>query len=207
MYTQRISLEKALALESEGRIMIVSTGSSFDYVHENEGVWRDNYLALREKAPHVNAGNLFSHYTTPYLIEHMVRHDVDYAEWVFFRGVLNTDSSKIVNDNVEYVYILTNEDYPGLVKIGMTVKSPEKRLASINSTGVVNHWKLAFCLPLVPGSSFKVEQQVHKGFASRRHHAESLNDKEMFNVSLDEAIESVRTIGQHFTAGLPKFYN
>lgn len=207
MFTQRINLEKALSLESEGKIIIVSTATEGGYVHQNESNWRDNYTTLRMKAPNINPGNLFSFYPTPYMIEHLVESTEDSAQWIFFRGVLNTDSSKIVDDDVEYVYILTNEDYPGLVKIGMTVKSPEKRLASINSTGVVKHWKLAFCLPTLPGTSYKVEQQIHKTLASRRYHAESFNDKEMFNVGLEEAIDTVRTLGQYFTAGSPKFYN
>jgi hypothetical protein len=207
MYTQKIGLQKALELESAGKIIIVSTAAVNSHVHENEINWMDNYLTLRSKAPHVNSANIFNHFPTPYLIEHLL-YDAKYSSnWIFFRGVMNPDPSSISHDNVEYVYILTNDYYKDLVKIGMTIKSPESRLDSINSTGVVKHWKLAFSIPLLPGTSFKVEQQVHKSFASRRYHAESLNDKEMFNVSLQEAIDSVRSMGQYFAAGTPKFYN
>ena len=209
MYTQKISLEQALELEAVGKINIVSTHETPSLSHEREQIWRDNFHDLRLRVFNLPLSNLFNHFPTPYLIEQVTKEAVNgnIYEWRFFRGVLNPDPSQISSDNVEYVYILTNKDYPNLVKIGVTVKSPAKRLKSINSTGVVTHWNLAFALPLVPGSGFKVEHQVHNLFADRRHYAENLNDKEMFFVSLAEAIDEVRRLGQYFTAGLPKFYN
>lgn len=207
MYSEKITLEEALKLEADGQIVIASTSSESDVAHQNEHQWRDNYKTLRKKAPHVKVGNIFNHYNTPYIIECKHREEGNIVEWRYFRGVENPSPSKIVNDNVEYVYILTNKDYPDLVKIGMTTKSPETRLDTINSTGVVSHWKLAFSLPLMPNTSHRVEQQVHKSFADRRHHQDTLNDKEMFFISLQQAIDKVRQVGQFFTAGQPTFHN
>jgi hypothetical protein len=207
MYTKRITLEKALELEAVGEIVIVSTHED-DHSHEREAVWRSNFEDLRERAVDIPLYNIFKHYPTKYLIEQSSKYceETNSTTWRYFRGIKNTDTSLISEDNVEYVYVLVNKDYPDLVKIGMTVKSPEKRLSGINSTGVVTHWNLAFALPLKPGSSLRVEQQVHALFSSRRHHAENINDKEMFFVSLPEAIDEVRRIGQFFTTGPAKFY-
>lgn len=208
MYIQKVSLEEALEMESMGQITIASTSRSSKQYHESETQWRKNYENLRMGAPHVSVGSLFTHYPAPYMIEHLVEQDPETGStmWRYYRGIVNPDAASIQKDNVEYVYILTNKDYPNLVKIGMTVKSPEKRLESINSTGVVTHWELAFALPIIPKSSYKVEQQVHNHFASRRYHSVAINDKEMFNVSLQEATDEVRRIGQYFSAGMPRFY-
>jgi hypothetical protein len=209
MYIQKISLEKALELESVGTINIVSTHEDSNLSHEREQAWRDSFADLRLKAPTVPLPAIFHHYPTPYLIEQEIidQPNPNIFHWKFFRGISNPDSSLISSDNIEYVYVLVNADYPDLVKIGVTVKSPDKRLESINSTGVVTHWDLAFALPLIPGSGYRVESQVHNFFVSRRYHAKNLNDKEMFYVPLSEAIDEIRRIGQYFTAGMPKFYN
>jgi hypothetical protein len=207
MYSEKITLERALELEADGQIVIVSTSSASDRAHSREDQWRDNYNILKRKAPHVKLTQLFNHYNTPYDIECKHREEGNEVEWRFFKGVENPNPSKIVNDNVEYVYILTNKDYPDLVKIGMTTKSPQTRLDTINSTGVVSHWKLAFSLPLLPSTSHRVEQQVHKYFADRRHHQDTINDKEMFFITVQEAIDKVRQVGQYFAAGQPVFYN
>jgi hypothetical protein len=65
-----------------------------------------------------------------------------------------------------FVYILTNESMPGIVKIGMTSRNPEVRLREINSaTGV-----LPFELEAVIASRNAkwTERAVHERLAGRR---------------------------------------
>lgn len=206
MFVQKINLSEALEKEASGEITIVSTRQDSDLVSYEKKEWRSNFINLRLKAPHVDITKLFSYYPSLFLIEVLRENseNPNVIQWDYFRGIVNSNNNS--SDNVEYIYILTNKDYPDLVKIGMTVKTPEKRLVSINSTGVVSHWKLAFSLPITPGNSYAVEQQIHKYFASSRYHAENIDDKEMFFLELPQAIEQVRRIAQYFTAGDPNFY-
>jgi hypothetical protein len=204
MFIQKISLDQALALEESGTIILVdnSQDTYIDY-HPRAFEWKSNFTDLRLKAPHISSQKLFDHYTTPYLIE------VTLGEyhWRYLQGVLNLSKTTIPSDNIEYVYILTNEGYPGLLKIGMTAQSPEVRLKSINGTGTVRVWKLAFALPLRSGSAYKVETQVHKYLNHVRYHAEKAFDREMFNTDLTTAVDIVRRLGEVFRVGDPIFYS
>lgn len=87
-----------------------------------------------------------------------------------------------------YVYVMSNEAAPGVVKIGKTGRDPHVRLRNINQAlGVV---------PGLPGFVLEfwvrtadydlVEMQVHAALASRRIRA----NREMFEIGLDE----VRTV-------------
>lgn len=196
---------KALELESQGKITIVDVNQqdTLDY-HERELEWKSNYVDLRLKAPQVDSSKLFEYYPSPYLIE-MCLSETSPHHWKYLRGVAL--SGTISDDSVEYVYILTNKGYPGLLKIGMTSKSPQVRLKGINSTGTVDTWQLAFSIPLRPGTGYKVENQVHKYFNRYRFHAETEYDREMFRIDLPQAIEAVRRIGEHFRVGELNFYS
>ena len=65
-----------------------------------------------------------------------------------------------------YVYILTNEHMPGLVKIGKTTRDPESRALELYQTGVPSPFKVAdyVCSP----DCSELEQWVHKALASHR---------------------------------------
>lgn len=208
MYVQIIQLEEAVLLEDQGKITIVDTDSSQEVeYHSKAPFWKQNYTYLRQLAPQVQAVNVFQYFPTPYLIEVIISEDPDTnsIHWKYLKGVANTTST--VPDGVEYVYILTNRGYPGLLKIGMTTKTPERRLKGINSTGTVDTWQLAFSIPLRAGTAFKVENQVHKLLNPYRFHAERAYDREMFRVDLPEAIEVVRRVGEYFRVGKLNFYN
>lgn len=42
-----------------------------------------------------------------------------------------------------FVYLLTNDEIPGVVKIGMTTQSSEYRAAQLNTTGVPGRWEVS----------------------------------------------------------------
>lgn len=65
-----------------------------------------------------------------------------------------------------YVYILTNEAMPGLVKIGMTTRSVEQRVHELNTTGIPFPFDIydSFVCPKCD----EVEQEVHKALAECR---------------------------------------
>ena len=124
MLTDTITFEKALELESKGKLLIFDTGDDLDY-HERAKEWQDNFLQLRTKARHVSSQNIAQHFNARYLIEKTNKVNDYTFEWKYLRGIENTSSDKTVEDSIEYVYALINKGYPDLVKIGMTRNTPE----------------------------------------------------------------------------------
>jgi len=98
---------------------------------------------------------------------------------------------------VEYVYILVNKSIPGMVKIGMTTKTPDERAHEISShTGIPTPW--------VPVFSFKcyrsdlLEEEIHEYFAAQR----VSDQREMFTVDSYTAQKVIETLGQKYSSVL-----
>lgn len=87
-----------------------------------------------------------------------------------------------------FVYILSNEKMPGLIKIGFTTRTVEERIAELNSmTGVPAPFVLeAYFTSSKPAAD---ETAVHTRLAPFR-----LANKEFFNCSVDDAIEAVEKV-------------
>jgi T5orf172 domain len=84
-----------------------------------------------------------------------------------------------------FVYILSNEKMPGLVKVGFTTRTVAERLAELNSmTGVPAPFVVeAYFASSKPATD---EAAVHTRLAPFR-----LANKEFFNCSVESAIEAV----------------
>lgn len=205
MLTDTISFDKALELESKGKLLIFDTGDSLDY-HERAKEWQDNFLQLRTKARHISPQNIAEHFNARYLIERTTKINNYTYEWKYLRGIENTSIGNTVEDSIEYVYALINKGYPDLIKIGMTRNTPEHRVKQINGTGTVDLWEVKFALPVNPNCGMKVEQQVHKFFQKQRFHVEHENDREMFKIDIFIAMDKIREIGSLFQAGNPIIY-
>ena len=205
MLTDTISFNKALELESKGKLFIFDTGDDLDY-HERAREWQDNFLQLRTKARHISSQNIAQHFNARYLIEKTNKINEYTFEWKYLRGIENTSSDRTVEDSIEYVYALINKGYPDLVKIGMTRNTPEHRVNQINGTGTVDLWEVKFALPVRPQCGMKVEHQVHKFFQDKRLHVRHENDREMFKIDIFTAMDKIREIGAIFQAGQPKMF-
>jgi hypothetical protein len=89
---------------------------------------------------------------------------------------------------IGYLYILSNCEMPGLLKIGQTTRPVEDRVAELNSaTGVpapftVEAWFESFDPP-------SHEAELHKLFAVWR-----LPNREFFRVTIHEAITAARSV-------------
>lgn len=93
----------------------------------------------------------------------------------------------------EYVYILVNRSMPGMVKIGMTIRTVEERAAEISSaTGVPTPW--------IPVYSFKcfnskeLEAEIHSHLQSLR----VSDSREMFHLHSTDAIEVLKKLGEKY---------
>lgn len=100
-----------------------------------------------------------------------------------------------------YIYVLTNQVMPGLVKIGRTERDPVQRAKELRTTGVPAPFELVYsCLV---SDCEETEKNIHI-LLSRRGVRHSL-DREFFEVSCDEAIELVQLVTEHSESTNPDF--
>ena len=96
-------------------------------------------------------------------------------------------------DGDQWVYILSNPTSPGLLKIGYTKKLPEERAKQISAaTGVAMPYKVEWAYQCFNGET--VEREVHHKLKPFRVN----NNKEFFQISLEEAKETINLIGNKF---------
>jgi len=93
----------------------------------------------------------------------------------------------------QWVYVLSNPTSPGLLKIGYTKKLPEERAKQISSaTGVALPYKVEWAYQCFNGET--VEREVHHKLKTQRVNS----SKEFFQISLEEAKETINLIGNKF---------
>ena len=202
MFQEKISYKEALEKQSTGEITIIDCSPESIPIFNQS--WRDNLQTLRKKVPSIAINKLPEYFQAKYLIEYVqeFNNDTSTASWRYFHGIENTQlKSKIKQEGVEYIYILTNKGYPGIVKIGMTVYDVEKRVESINATGTLYEWEAMFAVPVSKGNAYKVEQSVHKAFNMYRVTSNLGNTREFFKVEPTTALDKVLSIGALFRLG------
>lgn len=207
MLLKKITLHKALQLESTGDILIYDSGSKYNRQYHPRAVeWQNNYNELRTKAPHIPIDRITQFYSAKYLIEisiGCIDKNTGTYMWKYLTGIPISGTLPNIEDNIEYVYILTNQALPGVLKIGVTKSTVNQRVHQLNSTGVLVPWEPKFALPVRTGKGFKIEKQVHKYFSQHRLHAIKQNDREMFQLDIFTAIDKIREVGSYFQAGNP----
>lgn len=112
---------------------------------------------------------------------------------VYYRYIgSNNHSNSPRNKFGGYVYVLVNNAYPTICKIGMTTNTPEHRLHQINNAGVMDDWELAYSIKT--GRPYDFEQAIHTKLAHIRNRA----DREFFELPLQEAIELIEEMSSIF---------
>jgi hypothetical protein len=86
---------------------------------------------------------------------------------------------------VGYVYVMTNEHIPNLIKIGMTTRTPTERSSELSSTGVPGRFSVEYSI-FVPNCE-QIEKRVHKALQEFR----LSEDREFFKVEISTAIEVI----------------
>jgi len=210
MYRDKISLTEAMSLELIGDITIVDTSpESLSPYPEVGQKWKDAFTLLQAKHRHISPEKLLNFVSAKYLIEineGVVDKSTNTFSWRYLHGVQNSNILARSTDNIEYVYILVNAGYPNLVKIGMTIKTVEGRVTGLNASSTVDEWVAKFALPVSRGNAIKVEQSVHKFFASCRVSSDKGGSREFFEVDPLTAFDKVREIGALFVVGNPIVY-
>jgi hypothetical protein len=87
-----------------------------------------------------------------------------------------------------FIYILSNDHMPGLLKIGMTTRAVADRVAELNSaTGVPTAFTVEACFECEDPASDEME--LHKLLDAHR-----VPGREFFRISLEDAIQATRSV-------------
>jgi hypothetical protein len=85
-----------------------------------------------------------------------------------------------------YIYCLSNPSMPGLLKIGMTERTPEKRAEELFTTGVATPFKVEFSRKVENARC--TEKEVHKLLDNYR-----VPNREFFEVTVEDAEKVIDT--------------
>ena len=209
MLEETITLEEALSLESQGKIIIYNPEtvmSPISNMFENCG-WHFNWLELRKQFRKVSLQKLPQFIDFEYRIEHKFRQEGEENTWVwvymYAKGVASKARLNVEHSKGKYVYILTNVAYPGICKIGKAV-TPSKRVKQINGAGTVSEWVLKYAIPVT--DDYKVEGMVHKNLESLRMGSHQGSSREFFLIDFEKAIEEIESVAEYFYVDKPTYY-
>ncbi len=103
------------------------------------------------------------------------------------------DHFSTINTDYQYVYILTNKTMPGLVKIGFTDKTPQKRVEGLNkASGVPVGFDIEWAFPCF--NAIRLEKEVHDYFDGYRLR----KNREFFRLDVETAKEVIRELGEKY---------
>jgi hypothetical protein len=94
----------------------------------------------------------------------------------------------------DIIYIMSNPTIPGLLKIGFTSKPVEDRCKELSrATGVPVSFKIEYIFR-VHGRGEEMEREIHRYLEHKRNSSR----REFFDVTLDEAIDAIKKIGEKY---------
>jgi len=85
-----------------------------------------------------------------------------------------------------WVYVISNEAMPGLVKVGYSTKDPELRAAELGHTGSPHPYTVEY--EMLIEEPYNTEKEVHKRLAQKRE------GKEWFRCSAEEAVAAIKIV-------------
>ena len=98
--------------------------------------------------------------------------------------------------NCQYIYVLTNNTMPGLVKIGFTKNKPSERVKQINAaTGVPLDFKVEYQYPCF--NAHDLEKEIH-AYLENEVGNRTNRKKEFFNMTVEQAISVIERIGEPY---------
>jgi len=93
-----------------------------------------------------------------------------------------------------WIYVLSNQSMPNLLKIGYTKQDPKDRAQQISSaTGVATPFIVEYIFRCNEGEF--LESEIHKYLDQYR----VSNNREFFNIDLSTAIEAITSLGKKYT--------
>jgi len=96
-------------------------------------------------------------------------------------------------DHDSWVYVLSNPVQPGILKIGYTNNTPEERARQLsNATGVAMPYEVEYAYSCWNG--LELEKDIHE----RLHEYRLSNQREFFQVDLEEVKDVINEIGESY---------
>jgi hypothetical protein len=87
-----------------------------------------------------------------------------------------------------WIYILSNESFPHLVKIGYSERDPQIRVSELFTTGIPTQFKVEYSILI--DDACELEKLIHEKLADKRHST----DREFFKIPVLNAIEVIRNL-------------
>ena len=204
MRRKHISLFELALLEAQGYITIycMLDPSTVPNVPGKIPEYYTNFQNLLLKYPRIPCDRILDFIGCEYAsdIEVRSRDDSGAITWIllYAKDKLKLQDRERAELSGRYVYVLTNEAYPNLCKVGKAV-NPETRTNGINSAGTVSEWILRFALPVT--NDYKVENLVHRHLQEFRRDSDQGHSHEFFEVDFETAVKAVEYFGKDFYAG------
>ena len=209
MRRRHISLFELAILDAQGFVNIycMLNPSTVPNVPAKIPQYYDNFQKLLQKYPRIPSESILDFIGCEYVSEIEVRSQDDSGAitWIllYAKDKLKLQDRERAETSGKYVYVLTNDAYPDLCKIGKAV-NPESRINGINSAGTVSEWVLRYALPVT--DDYKVENLVHRHFAEFRRDSIQGSSREFFEVDFETAVKAVEYFGKDFYVGEPIIY-
>lgn len=203
-----LTQKEALEMESQGLITLIDASPSLlDYINHQRGkLWKENFHNLCLKVHHLPITKVIGFFKPKYIVcidsITTTMENTQYT-WRYLYGIENKDILDKTQNNIEYIYVLTNPEYPDLVKIGMTTDTVQRRVNSINNASTLSEWEPIFALPVEKGKAFDIEQAIHKHFEHLRVSSNKGSKREFFSLSPFTAFDKIREVGALFQVGEP----
>ena len=204
MRRKHISLFELALLEAQGYITIycMLDPSTVPNVPGKIPEYYTNFQNLLLKYPRIPCDRILDFIGCEYAsdIEVRSRDDSGAITWIllYAKDKLKLQDRERAELSGKYVYVLTNEAYPNLCKVGKAV-NPETRINGMNSAGTVSEWILRFALPVT--NDYKVENLVHRHLQEFRRDSDQGHSREFFEVDFETAVKAVEYFGKDFYAG------
>ena len=204
MRRKHISLFELALLEAQGYITIycMLDPSTVPNVPGKIPEYYTNFQNLLLKYPRIPCDRILDFIGCEYAsdIEVRSKDDSGAITWIllYAKDKLKLQDRERAELSGKYVYVLTNEAYPNLCKVGKAV-NPETRINGINSAGTVSEWILRFALPVT--NDYKVENLVHRHLQEFRRDSDQGHSREFFEVDFETAVKAVEYFGKDFYAG------
>ena len=198
----QINLTQALEMESHDEIIIYHTDSIQSSLNDYSqfSTWKNNFQELKSKYKKIPRGKLLDFLSFDFIIEHkeeLLNQDPPQSVWTYMYGKNAESALKFHHSTTKgkYVYVLTNDAYPNICKIGKAI-APISRVKQINGAGTVSEWQLRWALPV--SDDYALETIVHKHLDNVRMSSFQGSSREFFEISLEEAIQTVENFGEMF---------
>ena len=209
MRRHRITLQELRKLESQGFITVycMLNPTSVSNIPFNLEPYHTNFQKLLQKYSRIPSESLLDYIGCEYVSEVEIHSndDIGSITWIllYAKDKLKLEDRQKAETSGKFVYVLTNEAYPNLCKIGKAV-NPEDRMKGINSAGIVSEWILRYALPV--SNDYKVENLVHRHLQEFRRDSNQGSSREFFEVDFETAVKAVEYYGKDFYAGDPIIY-